>query len=231
MELIKPIFVKRWVAENKYIEYVFDNNPYNTYNNKIIIKEYIFRDINIKENLDKIAYHIFNYEKKNSGNILYPYYCWSTTNNIDKSLLFTIKKVLWKGYHENPFKSNNRDSQQLKEPIEYLYNEDLLNIDEINMVFYNDFNYNIKYYYLSDNNQIINLNKKLEDTTIELYNTKIIKTKEKKEEYFDISFSYKYDEIGSLIIHFDNFKTTDNMQLIQLINNNNAIYKIYKNVR
>ena len=33
MELLKPIFVKRWVAENNYIEYVFDNNPNNNYKN------------------------------------------------------------------------------------------------------------------------------------------------------------------------------------------------------
>ena len=228
MELLKPIFVKRWVAENNYIEYVFDNNPNNNYKNAIVLKDYIFRDINIKETLDKIAYHIFNYENKNSGDILYPYYFWSSINNVEKSLLFNIKKILWKGYHENPFKSHNRDSQQLKEPIEYLYNEDILNIDKINIVFYNDFNYDIKYYYPVKKNHTINLNKKLEDATIGLYNSKIIKTKEKKEEYFDISFSHKY-EIDSLIVLFDNLKTSDKMQIIQLINNNNAVYKIYKN--
>ena len=70
MELLKPIFVKRWVAENNYIEYVFDNNPNNNYKNAIVLKDYIFRDINIKETLDKIAYHIFNYENKNSRDIL-----------------------------------------------------------------------------------------------------------------------------------------------------------------
>jgi hypothetical protein len=227
MELLKPIFVKRWVTENKYIEYVFDNNPNNNYKSAIVLKEYIFRDINIKETIDKLAYHIFNYENKLSGNISYPYYAWSSINNVEQPILFNIKKIVWKGYHENPFKSNNRDSQQLKEPIEYLYNEDTLNIDKINIVFYNDFKYDIKYYY-PDNKQTINLNKKLEDSTIVLYRSELIKTKEKKEEYFDISFSYKY-EIDSLIVLFDNLKTTDNMQLIQLINNNNAVYKINKN--
>ena len=34
MELIKPIFVKRWITENTYINYVFDINL----NNKIIKK-------------------------------------------------------------------------------------------------------------------------------------------------------------------------------------------------
>ena len=41
MELLKPIFVKRWVAENNYIEYVFDNNPNNNYKNAIVLKDYI----------------------------------------------------------------------------------------------------------------------------------------------------------------------------------------------
>ena len=228
MELLNPIFVKRWVSENKYIEYVFDVNTKNNYKNIIVIKEYIFRDINIKDTLDKIAYHIYNYENKIAENIEYPYYFWSSSNNIDKSILFDIKKVLWKGYNQNPFKSYDRDSQQLKEPIEYVYNEDILNIDILNIVFYNDFKYDNKYYYPDIKHKFVNnLNKKLEDNTIALYNTKIIKAKEKKEDYFNISFSNKYD-IESLIVLFDNFKTNEDMQLIQLINNNNAIYKLYK---
>jgi hypothetical protein len=141
--------------------------------------------------------------------------------------MFNIKKILWKGYHPNPFKSNNRDSQLLKEPIEYEYTEEIFDINNINIVFYNDFKYDIKYYYPDKKKLLPDLNKILEKETIELYNSKILKTKEKKEEYFKISFSQKYD-IESLIILFDNFKTTDSMQLIQLINNNNAIYKLYK---
>ena len=138
MELLDPIFVIRWVSENKYIEYVFDVNVNhkNNYKNIIVIKEYIFRDINIKDTLDKIAYHIYNYESKQ---IEYPYYFWSSSDNIDNSILFDIKKILWKGYHQNPFKSSDRDSLQLKEPIEYVYNQDILNTNTLNIVFYNDF--------------------------------------------------------------------------------------------
>ena len=227
MELIKPIFVKRWITENTYINYVFDINLNNNYTNTIIISEYIFRDVNINNILNKIAYHIFDYETKIGNNISYPFYIWSSHNNIDKSLMFNIKNILWKGYHPNPFKSNNRDSQLLKEPIEYEYTEDIFDIDDINIVFYNDFKYDIKYYYPDKKKLLPDLNKKLEKETIDLYNSKIVKTKEKKEEYFKISFSQKYD-IESLIVLFDNFKTSDTIQLIQLINNNNAIYKLYK---
>ena len=37
MELLNPIFVKRWVSENKYIEYVFDVNVNVNHKNKIVI--------------------------------------------------------------------------------------------------------------------------------------------------------------------------------------------------
>mgnify|MGYP000406537231 CR=1 FL=1 len=62
-KLLKPIIVKRWVSEIKYIEYIFDNNVDNKYDNDvIIIPEYIFQDDNKKDALNKIAYHIYNYE-------------------------------------------------------------------------------------------------------------------------------------------------------------------------
>lgn len=226
MKLLKPIFVKRWITENKYINYVFDINVNNNYTNAIIIAEYIFRDVNINDILNKIAYYIFDYETKIGNNISYPFYFWSS-NNINKSLMFNIKNILWKGYDPNPFKSNNRDSHLLKEPIEYEYIDDIFDIDYINIVFYNDFKYDIKYYYPNKKKILLNLNNKLEKETIDLYNSKVVKTKEKIEEYFKISFSQKYD-IDSLIVLFDNFKTTDTIQLIQFINNNNAIYKLYK---
>ena len=118
MELLKPIFVKRWVAENNYIEYVFDNNPNNNYKNAIVLKDYIFRDINIKETLDKIAYHIFNYENKNSGDILYPYYFWSSINNVEKSLLFNpLKLVSSKNVYKN-VKNNSNNIEVKKEEVE-----------------------------------------------------------------------------------------------------------------
>ena len=46
MELLKPIIVKRWMSENKYIEYVFDINVNNKYKSDVIvIPEYIFQDL------------------------------------------------------------------------------------------------------------------------------------------------------------------------------------------
>ena len=104
MELLKPIIVKRWVSEIKYIEYIFDNNVDNKYDNDvIIIPEYIFQDDNKKDALNKIAYHIYNYEKKN---LTFPYYCWDDISK--KSLLFDIKNIHWSGYNINPFKSKDK---------------------------------------------------------------------------------------------------------------------------
>lgn len=227
MELLEPIFVKRWVSENKYIEYIFDING-NYDDNAIKINKYIFRDINIKETLEKIAHNIINYEKKKGNNISNRFYCWTSEKNVEKSLLFNIEAILWNGYHVNPFKSYDRDSQQLKDPIVYKYIDDILRINKINIVFDNDFKYDIKYYFPDNKKIITKINTNIEDYNILLYNFKIDKTKLQKDEYFNISFTHKY-EIDSLIVLFDNFKTTDNMQLIQLINNNNAIYKLYKN--
>ena len=97
MELLKPIIVKRWISEIKYIEYIFDNNVDNKYDNDvIIIPEYIFQDDNKKDALNKIAYHIYNYEKKN---LTFPYYCWDDISK--KSLLFDIKNIHWSGYNIN----------------------------------------------------------------------------------------------------------------------------------
>ncbi len=82
MELLKPIIVKRWIDdEGNYKKYIFDTNTGNIgdkYNpNDIVINEYIFQDNNIKEALDKIAYHIYKYENNNKKPLVFPYYCWN----------------------------------------------------------------------------------------------------------------------------------------------------------
>ena len=229
MELLKPIIVKRWVSEIKYIEYIFDNNVDNKYDNDvIIIPEYIFQDDNKKDALNKIAYHIYNYEKKN---LTFPYYCWDDISK--KSLLFDIKNIHWSGYNINPFKSKDKKSKQLDEPIEYINNDnnELFNYDKINIVFYNDFNYDIKYYYNKNENFNIHEVSKLiknEIKIIDLYKLPITKITEQNEYYNEVIFEYKMEFMESLIILFDKFKTDEEIQLIQFVNNNNAIYKLYK---
>ena len=51
MDLIKPIYVKRWLNDSKHINYVFDVNKDNKYDSKtIVINEYIFQDNNYEDN-------------------------------------------------------------------------------------------------------------------------------------------------------------------------------------
>ena len=59
MDLIKPIYVKRWLNDLKYINYVFDVNKDNKYDsNTIVINEYIFQDNNYEDAFNKIVFYI-----------------------------------------------------------------------------------------------------------------------------------------------------------------------------
>lgn len=237
MELLKPIIVKRWISENKYIKYIFDNNSGNVGNkyksDDIVINEYIFQDNNIKDALNKIAYYIYNYEnnKKPQQPLRFPYYCWDETSG--KPLLFDIKDIYWKGYDVNPMKSKDRASNKLEESIEYINNDndELFNNDLINIVFRNDFDYDNKYYFNKNEEVNIEAIAKLindEESIVKLYNLPIVKVVEQNEYYNEVIFEYRMENMESLMVLFDNFKTNEEIQLIQFANNDNAIYKLYK---
>ena len=109
MQLLKPIYVKRWLSETNYRTYVFDTNKDNIYNsNYTIIPEYIFQDNNCEDAFNKIVYYILQKEK----DIELPFYFWDKEN-----LLYDIEEIKWSGYDVNPFKSKDRNSDSLKEPI------------------------------------------------------------------------------------------------------------------
>ena len=237
MELLKPIIVKRWISENKYITYVFDNNTGNIGNkykpDDIVINEYIFQDNNIKDALNKIAYHIYNYEnnKKSQQPLRFPYYCWDET--LGKPLLFDIKEIYWKGYDVNPLKSKDRTSKKLEESIEYTNNDndELFNNDLINIVFRNDFDYENKYYFNKNEDVSIEAIAKLikdEESIVRLYNLQVLKVVEQNEYYNEVIFEYRMENMEPLNVLFDKLKTDEEIQLIQFANNNNAIYKLYK---
>jgi len=236
MELLKPIIVKRWISENKYIKYIFDNNIGNKYkSDDIVINQYIFQDNNIKDALNKIAYHIYNYEnnsrKQQPSQLTFPYYCWDET--LGKPFLFDIKEIYWKGYDVNPMKSKDRASKKLEESIEYINNDndELFNNDLINIVFRNDFDYDNKYYF--NKNEEVNVEAiakliKEEDSIVKLYNIPVLKVVEQNEYYNEVIFEYRMENIEPLMVLFDTLKTDEEIQLIQFANNNNAIYKLYK---
>ena len=236
MELLKPIIVKRWISENKYIKYIFDNNTGNIGNiykpDDIVINEYIFQDNNIKDALNKIAYHIYNYEN-NKKSLRFPYYCWDEKSG--KPLLFDIKQIYWKGYDVNPLKSKDRASKKLEESIEYINNDndELFNNDSINIVFRNDFDYDNKYYFNQNDDVNIEAIAKLikdEESIVRLYNLPVLKVVEQNEYYNEVIFEYRMEmeNMEPLMVLFDKLKTDEEIQLIQFANNNNAVYKLYK---
>jgi hypothetical protein len=231
MELLKPIHIKKWISESKFDKYVFDTNNDNKYDSSyIVIREYIFQDNNIEDALNKIAYFIQQHDKTNS--IKTPFYCWES--NDDKPILFEIETIMWKGYHVNPFKSKDRTSEQLKEPIKIIDNNELFKRVDLNIVFYNDFNFNIKYYF-DKKISSVDFDKKMkelikkEEPLVKLYRENTVNAKILSEDYYDISFQDIIPNIDKTLVLFDKLQTNTQMQLIQLVNDNNkAIYKIYK---
>ena len=132
MEILKPIFVKRWLNSSTFRTYIFNSDDNNKYSEgSILIKGYIFQDNNYEDSFNKIAYYISQQDK----DINYPFYFWKD----DENLMFDINEIKWKGYNINPFKSTDRNSELLKEPIDIKQKHKLLNLTDINIVFYNDF--------------------------------------------------------------------------------------------
>ena len=227
MNIIKPIYVYKWVNGKEYIKYVFDTNQ-NNYNTSVkVIKENIYQDSTKEDALNKIAYYINRLSSASGSSIddKNPYYAW--VNN--KPFLYEIGTVKWKGFNVNPFKSTDKKSEVINETIEKKYNKDLFETtDIINIVFKSDFDFDNKYYYdivkFKSNNY-----KTISDTRIgELYKHNIINSKKIAEEYYNVVFSDIIENIPSLIIIFDKLATNSKIQLIQYINNNFAYYKLYK---
>ena len=232
MNIIKPVYVYKWVNSKDYIKYVFDTNQ-NNYNASVkVIKENIYQDSSKEDAINKIAYYInkldgvgSSSDSSGSANEKTPYYVW--VNN--KPFLYEIDIVKWKGYDVNPFKSTDRKSVDINDSIEKRYTKELFETtDIINIVFKKDFDFDNNYYY--DNVRFKSNNyKTASDSRIgELYKLNIINNKKVSEEYYNVVFSANIEEIPSLIILFDKLSTTNKIQLIQYIKNNLAYYKLYK---
>ncbi len=225
MNIVKPIYVYKWVSSKEYIKYVFDTNENNNYDKSIrIIKEYIYQDSSKEDAINKIAYYINN---SNNSDDKIPYYVW--VNN--KPFLYELGTIIWKGYDVNPFKSTDRKSEEINENIVKNYNKsmELFNTTEIiNIVFKNDFDFNNKYYY--DNFKFKSNNYKLNSDRIitDLYKLNIINKNDISVNYYNVVFGAYIEDIPSLIILFDKISTNNKIQIIQYINNNKAYYKLYK---
>jgi hypothetical protein len=228
MNIIKPIYVYKWVNSKDYIKYVFDTDTGNAYNTSVnVINEYIFQDSSKEEAINKIAYYINKNSKQHDDKA--PYYAW--VNN--EPFLYDIGVIKWKGYDINPFKSTDRKSEEINETIDKKYSKskELFDTTEvINIVFKSDFDFDNKYYF--DNVRFkSNTYKAASDSkVVELYKLNLVNNQKLSEQYYKVVFGGYIADIPSLIVIFDTLSTTNKIHLIQYINNNinKAYYKLYK---
>lgn len=210
--------VNRWTNENTKKKYIFNTNESD-------IKNIIYNDDNIFDAINKIGLYIQKFEKLKKSNI----YAW--VDNI--CLSFTIDKIKWDGYNINPFKSNNRNDEKLKEQIIYNYdiNSRLFNYKSINIIFYNDLNdelKNNKYYFVERNIPSLKEYEDRDKLLSELDKTDISKIKNTfiSIHRYDL---ISYNNIKSLSDIFDNIKTNKYISFIQWLNDPYKIlYKLNK---
>jgi hypothetical protein len=221
MKQLKVVKVFRWISDTSYKVYVFDTNPNTVYDKSTIVMKYnIYQDDNIEYAATKIAYYI----SKTDDTIKLPFYVWKK----QKPLLFEIDKPKWKGYHVNPFKSKDRNAEELKEPIVYKYTRGIFDLEHLNIVFFSDFNEKNKYYFTDYKTSLPNFMKR-EQVMAELYKKDVVHTKLASEIYHRIDLHERMKEPIILSNLFHSLHTTKEVQLIQLMNDNfRFMYKLYK---
>jgi hypothetical protein len=244
MNIVKPVYVYKWVNSKQPIKYVFvpagaANDAANAaYSPSItVINEPIYQDSSKEDAMNKIAYYINNASgtAATAATAAVPYYAWVN----DEPFLFNINNIKWKGYNINPFKSTDRKAGDINADIrkkDYEKSKELFETTDtnvvINIVFKTDFNEDIKYYYdnikFKSNNYKVNSDRRIN----ELYKVKIgnnNNNKKTSEEYYKVIFAANIADMPSLIILFDRLTASRKIQLIQYITNlNKAYYKLYK---
>lgn len=221
MKILIPIKVIRWMSETSFKTYIFDtSNEFITNDDITVIKENIYQDDNIEYAINKIVHFIRTLDKDVSKS----FYSWSKKEPI----LFDIEDIKWKGYNVNPFKSKDRNSEELKEPISYIYKNGLFNKKSINIVFFSDFESKNKYYFIDDKNPDTNF-KKRELLMSEIYNKPLLNTKILSETYHRIDLCATLQNPLNLSNIFDLSNTNANIQLIQWCNDDShVLYKLHK---
>lgn len=221
MKPLKPIHVFRWTNATSYKTYIFDTNANQKHDDNItIIRENIYQDDNIEYALTKIAYYISKTDKELS----IPFYAWSKR----KPLMFDIERIKWGGYHINPFKSKDRSSDELKEPIVYKFKQGIFNETHVHIVFFSDFKEKNKYYFTDYKTTFPSFSKR-ELILQDLYKKEIVYGKTQFETYHRIDMYDVLKKPIDLSVLFDTLHTTKHIQLIQLANDNfKILYKLYK---
>ena len=223
MDIIKPVYVYKWVNSKGYTTFVFDPNADSANYDPLftVIKEPIYQDSSKEDAMNKIA-HFLTKDKTDKT----PYYAWSI-----EPFLYSIGAIKWKGYDVNPFKSTDRKADDINVEIEKNYSraKELFATEAVNIVFKSDFNYENKYYYDDVRFKSNNYKVASDSKVSELYALKIANNKKTTEEFYSILYTAKMDDIPSLIILFDKLSTTKEIQIIQYITNlNKAYYKLLK---
>lgn len=203
---LKSVSVLRW----------FPNKTNKTYSIQI------YEDDSIEDGIAKIITTItVEHEKKELGR----FYFW---NSSDKSILFSIQEIKWKGYHYNPLKANDKNNSIIKQPVIYNYNNGLCYFNSLNVIFENDFKdlLNNHYYFIDfkiNKKEISNKNEKLKelekiDTTPIAENYSIIHR-------YELSTQIKEELFASI---YDKLNTNPFIQYIQWINDTyTLIHKLY----
>ena len=227
MNIIKPIYVYKWLNSKEYTTFVFDPSGANRYDPSfVVIQEPIYQDSSKEEAMNKIAYYLTANKADKT-----PYYAWVN----GEPFLYTIGSMRWKGYDVNPFKSTDRKSDDITEDNHKNYNKakELLETettDVINIVFKTDFNYENRYYYDDIRFKSNNYKTTSDSKVSELYRKNLIHTQRTSEEYYNVVFATRMDDVPSLIIIFDTLSSSSKAPLIQYITSlNKAYYKLFKN--
>ena len=204
MNLYKKIIVNNWIDKNK------DN-----------IKKYeiyAYEDENVEIVISKIAKTINSSSR---------FYIWKTS----RSILFSIKNIIWNGYNINPILATNTESKQLKEPILYEYNYGLFPYSSVNIIFENDFPElkNNPYYFIDKQLPTLAQIKKKEDILKELENVDISPIIDSTLNIHRYELESKLTKRYELVDIFEKINTNETIEFIQWINDNyKIIYKLHK---
>jgi len=225
MKPFKQIKVYRWKSDTEKETYIFNKDDTSSNkDNEIIMSDIIYEDDNSEDALNKIALSIQNIKKT----ALLPIYAWNKT----KALSFNINAIKWSGYNINPYKSNNRKSNEINEPITYDFNTNVLfDYSVLNIVFSNDIPdlQNNKYYFIQKKIATYDTYKKRDKKLLSLESVDISNIKLVSEIYHRIDLQYKLKKFKLLSDIFNNLHANTNIPIIQWVNDSSKIlYKLYK---
>jgi len=219
----KNVKVIVWKSLNHKDIYIIDSSEKHQQDHENnIIRNDIYDDDSMDIALSKIGIYITNGEN-------FQIYAW----NKNKPLQFSITSPKWKGYNINPFKSTDQNSEELKDPVNYEYeNKSLFKEKIINIAFSKDVPKQIhKYYFNTSNKLTIKQNNKREELLKSIVNTQDENVEILPEYYTRINYHSPLQNIFVAEV-FDKIHTSKYIDMIQWVEDNSKIlYKLSKHNR